>query len=231
MRQRIEALIVLTTNSEDEFIDGLPPHIPFLLLGGPRASMQHDAVRVLNSDGVSLAINHLAELGHRNISYVGSTSEPNAAERVTAYRELMTQASLAPFIDVIPSTFSEEGGYTAARALLDRDTLPTALICGNARCAFGVLETLVREGVGVPHDISLVGFDDSTIARLPFVNLTTVKVDATRMAEHAISVIRERLRSPQHESATRIITPTLVVRQSTAPPTNPSTMAAMIIDY
>lgn len=222
MRQRIEALIVLDAHEGNELFDGVPAGIPTLLLGGPSSPDPHDLVGIENRSGMELAVAHLAQLGHEHIAYLGPETGPNAAERIAGYRESMRSRGLSE--RVAPSTFTEAGGHIAATALLpellleQRDPArPTALICVNDHCAIGALQTLVRAGIRVPEDISIIGFDDSSAAALPFVQLTSVRPDPDRMAQLAIEAIHARLETPAAASTKLQVTPTLTVRESTGP--------------
>lgn len=217
MRQRIEALVVLGAEGGAERFEGLPPGIPALLLGGPSASGPHDSVRVENERGIALAVDHLVALGHERIAYLGPQDGPNAAERLAGFLETMRDHGLEP--EVAPSDSTEEGGHGAALRVLERDAdRPTALVCINDHCAIGALQTLVRAGIRVPDDLSIAGFDDSTAAALPFVELTSVRPDPDRMAELAIDTVRARLADPAAPAAIRRVAPMLTVRGSTAPP-------------
>ncbi|WP_194409595.1 LacI family DNA-binding transcriptional regulator [Microbacterium cremeum] len=219
MRQRIEALIVLTTESRDGIIRRLPSGVPIVLLGGPQATGRHDEVHVENGQGMALAVRHLVELGHSRITYVGPFAGPNAAERLEGYKTSMRSQGLHHAIDAIEADYTEEAGYAAAQELLHRDSRSSALVCANDRCAFGVMETFLREGVRVPEDISIVGFDDSTVARLPFVDLTSVQPNPELMARLGLEAAARRLADPDHSDWYRSVPPTLVVRgSSSAPP-------------
>ncbi len=217
MRQRIEALVVLGAEGGAELFEGLPAGIPALLLGGPTASEPHDSVRVENERGIALAVEHLVALGHERIAYLGPRSGPNAAERLTGYLDAMRRHRLDP--EVRSSDPTEAGGHRAALSLLGRGSdRPTALVCINDHCAIGALQTLVRRGIRVPEDLSIAGFDDSTAAALPFVELTSVRPDPDRMAETAVETLERRLADPDAAPVPRRVTPTLTVRGSTAPP-------------
>lgn len=238
MRQRIEALIVLhagaesrdtragtggdasagTNGDENAVAHGLlPGGLPTLLLGGPTTAGAHDAVRVENERGIGLAVEHLAELGHTRVAYLGPQRGPNAAERLAGYLDAARRHRIDP--EVLPAAPTEKGGHRAALELLRRDAdRPAALVCVNDHCAIGALHTLVRAGVRVPEDVSIVGFDDSTAAALPFVELTSVRPDPDRMAALAIDAVRARIADPAAPATTRRVTPTLTVRASTAPP-------------
>jgi DNA-binding LacI/PurR family transcriptional regulator len=94
---------------------------------------------------------------------------------------------------ILPGDYTEESGAHAAPELLTADQLPTAVLAGNDLCAHGLLDTLIRAGLRVPDDVSVVGYDDSQIARLSFIDLTTVRQDAVRMAQLAVQAATERL--------------------------------------
>jgi len=120
-------------------------------------------------------------------------------------------------IRILPGDYTEEGGATAGRHLFDEERLPTAIFAANDRCAHGVRDALTRAHVDVPGHISVVGYDDSEIARLSFINLTTVRQDATQMAERAVQAIIERLDHGRIEARKIVLDPALVVRGTTGP--------------
>lgn len=213
--QRIEGLVVLATDGGGSRISGLPERIPFVQLGGPRSEEPADDVRVDEQVGIDLLLEHLVGLGHRAITHVTGGEGPNAAERRNEYRAAMTSRGLTP--DVVEAEYTEEAGARAAETLLARPSLPTAILAANDRCATGVLATLVRRGVAVPDDVSVVGFDDSSVARLPFIELTTVRHDPRRLAAQALDAISSRIDSPDAERVTQRDVPELIVRRSSGP--------------
>ncbi|WP_188549934.1 LacI family DNA-binding transcriptional regulator [Sediminivirga luteola] len=205
MRQRIEGLIVLAAEAGAGTIAGLPAGIPTVLLGGLEASPArgepYDRIRVDNAAGIAQAVGHLVGLGHRRIAYIGPDEGPNAAERLAGYQDAMDRHGRTGDAEVVPSPLTEEGGYAAAQRLLARTDRPTAVVCVNDRCAFGVLETFVRGGLRVPEDVSVIGFDDSTVARLPFVDLTSVHPDPERMAALAVEAVHRRIEAAEDAAA------------------------------
>ena len=220
MGQRIEALIVLAAEDEAGTVTQLPDAIPAVMLGGPRSNGdEHDDVRVENVEGIALAVSHLTGLGHRDIVYVGPDEGPNAVERLAGYTAAMAEAGLASHIDVVESGYTEVGGSRAAQALLARRVRPTALICANDRCASGVTSMLIRAGVAVPEGMSVVGFDDSSAARLPYLDLTSVRPDPARMAALAIDAAEARIECPESSAGPvhHRVPVTLAVRSSTGP--------------
>jgi DNA-binding LacI/PurR family transcriptional regulator len=134
---------------------------------------------------------------------------------------------------VIPGGLSEDDGAAAARQLRDTpcdgSTQPTAVTVFNDRCATGVLDVLRSAGIGVPGDVSVVGFDDSRLARLSHVDLTTIAQDAARMTELAVARAIARSEGVAGDEAPtadvspgaereQVVAPRLVVRSTTAPP-------------
>jgi DNA-binding LacI/PurR family transcriptional regulator len=92
-----------------------------------------------------------------------------------------------------------------------RETLPD-------RRAIGLLDSMLRADVRVPEDLSVVGYDDSRFARLPGIDLTSVRQDIPRMAELAVQAVVERLDLPPREPKDVALAPQLVVRGTTSPP-------------
>lgn len=212
--QRIEGLLVLAAEGGSATIDDLPG-IPLVQLGGPRTLETADDVRVDDTAGIDLLVEHLAGLGHRAIAHVSGGDGPNARERRLAYEAAMERRGLAP--DVVPAAFTEDAGARAAQDLLARKRLPSAILAANDRCAAGVLATLVRAGVRVPADVSVAGFDDSSIARLPYTQMTTVRHDPARLAGAALDAIVRRIDDPDATTVRHLEPPLLIVRASTGP--------------
>jgi DNA-binding LacI/PurR family transcriptional regulator len=92
------------------------------------------------------------------------------------------------------------------------------VITSNDRCAVGLLDALVRLGMDVPGFISVAGYDDSFLARLAHVSLTTVSQDAKKQAEQAVALAVQRLENAPAAPREVVLSPHLVVRSTTAPP-------------
>jgi DNA-binding LacI/PurR family transcriptional regulator len=130
----------------------------------------------------------------------------------------MRRHGLGELTRILPGGLTEEAGATAARTLLSgADPRPTAVVAFNDRCAVGVLDTVTRAGVAVPTDLSLVGYDDDRLSRLPHVNLTTVAQDAPRMAALAVDTAVALLDGAGVVDHAVVIAPHLTVRGTTGP--------------
>jgi DNA-binding LacI/PurR family transcriptional regulator len=215
---RSEALILTGPRSDSPALAELTKNVPVVEIGRRLRDDTIDVVRVADDRGGAHAVDHLVGLGHRDIVHIDGGRLPGAADRRRGYRSAMRKHRLDRHIRVLPGDYTEESGARAARQLLSEEELPTAVFAGNDRCAHGVLDTLIREGVDVPGDVSVVGYDDSRTAKLSFIDLTTIRQDATQMAEHAVQAAVERLDHGRTSGRDIVLDPHLVVRTSTAPP-------------
>ena len=173
-----------------------------------------------NFTGGLTATQHLLGLGHRRIAYLGGppTAGCNQA-RLQGFRGAM-EAAGAPVLDgyVRQHDFLYDDGLTGAAALLDLPQPPTAVFAGSDEVALGVIEAARGRGRRVPDDLSVVGFDDTQVARLASPQLTTVRQPLHEMGAMALrTALRlaagEKVASHHVELATQ-----LVVRGSTAAP-------------
>ncbi|MEV5865289.1 substrate-binding domain-containing protein [Streptomyces tendae] len=178
------------------------------------------SVGATNFAGGLAATQHLLSLGHRRVSYLGGPAMAVCNQaRLHGYRAAMEAGGLpVPDAYTRPGEFTYETGLCGAATLLDLDEPPTAVFAGNDEIAVGVVEAARARGLRVPEDLSVVGFDDTSLARTASPPLTTVRQPLREMGGAALrTALRlangERVDSHHIELATE-----LVVRASTAPP-------------
>ncbi|OAH12311.1 LacI family DNA-binding transcriptional regulator [Streptomyces jeddahensis] len=221
LSHRCEAVILLGPDSEPAYLDELGRRTVAVSVSRRVPQAHVDFVHSAEGKGVRQAMEHLLELGHRRIVHIDGGRGPGSSERRRAYRAAMRRHGLESELRVIPGDHTEESGIEAGRLLLaERDQghpLPTAVLAGNDRCAWGLLMALTRAGVDVPRDMSVVGYDDSHLAHLMPIGLTTVRQDAILMAEHAVRFAVERLENDALEPREAVLDPKLVVRGSSGP--------------
>lgn len=215
---RCEALVLLGTTLPGPALEELARQLPLLVVGRRFAGAGPDVVRAADDDGIGLAVDHLAGLGHRDVAFVDGGRGTIASDRRRGYRRAMRRRGLGEWLRVLPGDHTEEAGVAAARALLTGHELPTALVASNDRCALGILDVFRTEGVDVPGEVSLVGYDDSPAGRLAHIALTSVSQDATGLAVHAVAAAVERLDGGRTEPRQIVLKPHLVVRGTTGPP-------------
>jgi DNA-binding LacI/PurR family transcriptional regulator len=211
-----EGLILIGPEDRAGWLTSLGQELPVVSVGRRLKSDSVDVVRAADDLGVAQAVAHLANLGHRDIAFVDGGRGTIASDRRRGYRQAMRGYGLAERIRVIPGDHTEEAGIRAAPELLNSHA--TAVVASNDRSAVGLLDRLARLGTEVPASMSVVGYDDSMLARLGHVDLTSVSQDAPRQAEEAVALLAERLDHGRTESREVLLPPRLVIRGTTAPP-------------
>ncbi len=217
LRYRCAGLIVVGPELHARDLEPLAKEVAVVEVGRGVTRGPVDVIRNDDAIGTREAVDHLVGLGHRAIAYVDGGANPGAEDRRAGYRVAMTNHGLAAHVHVVPGGYTEDEGADAAKKLL-AGPLPTAVIAANDLSAIGVLDTVVRAGVDVPRDLSVVGYDDSRFGRLPGIDLTSVRQDVPRMAKLAVKAVVERLDRPARKPKDLALRPRLVVRGTTAPP-------------
>ncbi len=215
---RCEALILLGPGDPAGRLNALGRELPVIVIGRRVPSPAVDVVRAADDQGVAEAVGYLTTLGHHAIAFVDGGRGTIASDRRRGYRQAMRRHGLSAQTRIIPGDHTEEAGIRAATTLLAGPGLPTAVIASNDRSAVGLLDAFTRRGVPVPGSVSVVGYDDSMLARLAHTDLTTVNQDARQQAERAIGLAVERLEGGRTAPRELVLTPHLVVRSTTAPP-------------
>lgn len=211
---RVEALVLIGPEQSARDLTELDTRLPVVAVA--RKVRGIDAVRSDDAAGAALAVGHLAELGHRAVTYLDGGRAPGAAERRNGFRRACTATGIIG--EMTPGGVTEREGAAAAAMLLDaRNPLPTAVFAFNDRCALGFVDVAIRAGVRVPLDVSVVGFDNSPLAGLAHIDLTTIGQDSAQLAELAVARAVDRI-DTTGARVDMVCEPKLVVRTSTAPP-------------
>jgi DNA-binding LacI/PurR family transcriptional regulator len=211
---RCEGLVLIGPQMPARELADMSARVPVVVVA--RRVSGVDAVRSDDVAGTVLGMAHLIGLGHRRIVYLHGGRAPGAAERRRGYRRAARAAQLSEL--TLLGGLTEREGAAAASAMLESSELPTAVFAFNDRCALGVVDVLIRAGVSVPQRVSVLGFDDSPLARLAHIDLTTIRQDSAGLARAAIQRLVARLDDDSVDGGTVDITrePSLIVRGSTA---------------
>lgn len=212
---RCEALVLLAPELAHDDLRRLGGQLPVVVVGGHAGDLPVDAVHAADDDGVGQAVDHLVGLGHREVVHVDGGGGAMAEDRRRGYLQAMRRHGLADRARVLPGGHTEDTGARSAEQLLDACPLPTAVVMANDQSALGLLDVFVRNAVRVPEDVSVVGYDDSVLARLAHVGLTTVAQEAPLQARHAVDAVLERLDEGRTQPREAVVPPRLVVRRTT----------------
>jgi LacI family transcriptional regulator len=215
------ALIAVTSVYTPTYLNALTrAGLPLVVLDPlhqPRSEV--NSVGSTNFAGGLAATQHLLSLGHRRIGYLGGPAMAASNQaRMHGYQAAMeAEKAPVPRAYVRPGEFTYQAGLLGAAAVLDLGKPPTAVVAGNDEIALGAIEAARTRGLRVPEDLSVVGFDDTRLARMASPPLTTVRQPLREMGGVALrTALRladgEKIESHHIELATE-----LVVRASTAP--------------
>lgn len=215
--ERCEALILLGPRTGTGRLAEIATRQPVVVVARTVRSPSVDCVRVDDRAGMQAAVAHLAELGHRRIAYLDGGAAPGARERLRGFRTAVDRCAGVDEGLVLPGGPSEEDGVAAAALLQPRVGEITAAIGFNDRCATGLLHTFTRAGIPVPQQFSVVGYDDSRLSRISYVNLTTVGQHPAELARRAVDRVLARLDRGALGRVDQLVEPVLHVRGTTGP--------------
>lgn len=216
LEQRIDGLVVVGTTAESAGIEAAAAAVPVVLAGTRDPALPGVDV-VVNDDeaGARKATAHLLALGHRRIAHLQGSDEIGRLRRA-GYEQAMASAGLES--RVVQGGMSEESGYAAANRLLSGPDRPTAIFAFNDIACIGALSAAVENNLSVPGDVSLVGYDNTYLARIRHISLTSVDNGNLAVGVQAGKFILERLGSPDVPPRLHLVASELQVRGSSGQP-------------
>jgi LacI family transcriptional regulator len=223
MRSRnVEGFVFATARLDHPLLDELAADgTPTVLVNRRSARPDIPSVTADDATGVSMAVRHLVDLGHRKIAHLaGPQNLSTGRTRLRAFRDALQDHGLPddPERTVICDAWAEAAGARGCTTLLESDVEFTAVLAGNDLLALGCYDALAEHGLTCPQDVSVVGFND-----MPFVDkvnppLTTVRIPHYELGAEAARLLLADLQEPRRHPRSVVLPLKLVVRQSTAPP-------------
>jgi DNA-binding LacI/PurR family transcriptional regulator len=214
----VDGLVLAGSMPVSPAIRAVASKLPAVAVGGLDVDLPRvDVLANDNHRGGTLATAHLVELGHRRIAHISGLPGRVGQLRLAGYQDAMREAGLGAEMVAEPGDLTEEGGYRAAVRLLSRPDRPTAIFAANDMSCVGALSAAAALGVAVPGELSLVGFDNSTLASLRALWLTSVDGTALAMGQQAARLLLARIEDPEAAASLQLLPPRLEVRGSTGP--------------
>jgi DNA-binding LacI/PurR family transcriptional regulator len=213
-----DAILLLgDMRDEPKFLDDLrASQTPVIALWHGSELEGVPTVNIDNRAGMVAALDHLVDLGHRRIAFIGGRPLGDIRERRTAYVEYLEQHGIEVPDDYVQNVSNDpSGGDAALRTLSALDPLPTAVVCTTDHLATGVLHAAADLGVDVPGSLSVVGFDDIPIASYTVPSLTTVHMPVNEMTAVAARMAMDEPEDGAGPMQSVVVSPSLVVRKST----------------
>lgn len=190
------------------------PCVHMMSLDGPADIL---CVGFDNAGAMAQAARHLVDLGHRRIAVLAGVTRSNdrAAARVEGARRALKEAGLAP-VKIVEKPYAIADARAGFRELMELRNPPTAVLCGNDVLAFGALFEAQAQGVAVPQDVSIIGFDDLELARHVRPALTTIRLPAEQMWQLAADRLIASLKGEAVPLRSEVEV-ALVLRESSGP--------------
>jgi LacI family transcriptional regulator len=222
---RVDGVAILTFGMEDELLEHLRfRNLPLVFVDvGPKAPRVSN-IRVDYAHGIRQAVQHLAAMRHERIGFVtGPLRLRSAVARRDAFEASMREIGLQVRTEfIVEGDHRLEGGKLALQKLSKLREQPTALMCSNDMTAIGVMRQAFDLGIGVPQELSVIGFDDTRLADFMIPPLTTIQMSQAELATLAFNALLKEVKrdAPAPNGTEFVLKTQLILRSSTTFPPN-----------
>jgi DNA-binding LacI/PurR family transcriptional regulator len=222
LEMNVDGLILVGELPPSAQLTAAVQQVPTVVLGTPVAPHPSADV-VANNDvvGATLAVQHLIALGHQRIAHIWNDASPVGDARCAGYEQAMRDNGLGEMIEKVRGDFTEQGGYESGMDLLSKNSpteRPTAVFACNDMSALGLLTAADELGIAVPGDLSVVGYDNTPIARIGHISLTSIDNVSHESGRRAAELLLARLANPGRTPSVTLLQPFLEIRKSSQPP-------------
>lgn len=216
---RVDGVILLSLSPTDEeayIQDLVKKNIPFVMIDNSNHNHPVNSIIVDNFKGGYEATRHLIDLGHTEIAHIaGPEHFLSSRERERGYLAALAECGLEPY-RVERGAFEIPSGYRIAMKWIKEGKLPSAIFAADDYIAIGVMDACLNQGISIPGDISIVGFDDQVLASEFRPMLTTIRQPADRIGTVGVDLLLAAMKDPGKERVTIQIDPQLIIRETTA---------------
>lgn len=224
---RSDGLLLLSTPMNEEWAQRLlKADHPTVLVDAYHPDVP--SIAIDNERGGYEATKHLIDVGYQRIGHITAFPEPPpAVERRKGYERALEEAGhsldqeYVEAADELPFAFAEKGGYRSMRRLLQKNPPPDAVFAASDMQALGALRAAREEGVAVPGDVALIGFDDIELSRC--VGLSTLRQPTQVIGKRAVEALLRHIEDGQQPVAATVLAPQLVVRETCGAEPEPET--------
>jgi DNA-binding LacI/PurR family transcriptional regulator len=212
----VEAFLFVGSVPDREGIARIVRDIPVVVAGAKADGLRADVVRNDDHLGMRLIVDHLVTVGHRHIAHLGGLGGGVAEDRVAGYRAAMRHHSLDDDVILAEANFTEDSGYRGAAQLLRGPHPITAVAAINDLAAIGAMSAAIDAGLKLPDELAVTGYDDSFVAAIRQVSLTSVNWDSIGIGTIGARCVLERIGDPNRPFEEHLVSPRLVVRTSSS---------------
>ncbi|RBW68207.1 LacI family DNA-binding transcriptional regulator [Bacillus taeanensis] len=213
---QVDGIVLTTFRNPNETVKKFAAFGPIILVGEYHDGNLFFSVSVNHQEAAYQAVEHLIKLGHKKIGMINGPKESVISrDREKGFREALEFYDI-PVNEkwVLFDSFGIQQGKRYMKELLNTNDYPTAVFAGNDELAVGVIQEAKKQGLEVPKDLAVVGFDDQEMATVIEPNLTTVKQPIEQLGEKAAALIIDILQEKQEVSKRTVLETTLLIRES-----------------
>ncbi|MGE7635963.1 LacI family DNA-binding transcriptional regulator [Bacillus paramycoides] len=217
-RQRIDGLIIASAFRNASLLENMVKQdVPVSLIASEILNLPVNTVTVDDYKGAYLATSYFLSLHHRKIAIITEDAKSNQL-RLRAFKDVMQEEGIIVPSDYIVKTEATiQKGYESAQQLLRLQERPTAIFACNDLLAIGVMKAAKRVGLNVPEDLSIIGFDNTVLSTTTTPMLTTIAQPMKQMGTKVVELLVEEMKHPKLCKEHLLLTPELIIRQSTCP--------------
>jgi LacI family transcriptional regulator len=217
----VDGVAIFTFGLEELLLDDLRLRkVPLVFVDVGRDAPHVSNIRIDYQHGIRQAVQHLAALRHNRIAFVsGPLHLPSAMARKRAFEESMAEIGLTVDQEIlVEQDHTMEGGMRAFRKLIALTSRPTAVLCSNDMTAIGVMREAYDQGISVPQELSVVGFDNIRLSEFMIPPLTTIDMSQAELARIAFKALVSDIsrETPAEHGVEYALSTNLVLRRSTA---------------
>ncbi|WAA08558.1 substrate-binding domain-containing protein [Fervidibacillus albus] len=214
-QKQVDGILVISHISNAYIQKVLDTGIPTVLVDHHHPNLEADAILTNNRFGAYLAVQHLIELGHRDIAFVGKIDySPSYEERFEGYLLALKEYGIEPREEIIfRNAIEEEEEVVGYVQSLDKQ--PTAWFCVNDGFGFFVLSALKQLGMNIPNDVSVCSYDNGQLSQLSSPKTTTVDIDLNLYGKRAVEMLFWRMENRDEPIQELLLTSKLIKREST----------------
>lgn len=218
-KTRVDGLLIISgiVDISDSMIRELyRDKMPMVLVARRGAYQSISSVDIDNFTGGFLATEHLISLGHCNIMHITTSyRRVDAQDRLKGYIRAMQKHGLRNKCWIEKGTQVVESGYETMTDVLRKGKKPTAIFTFNDRMAFGAMNAIRNEGLEIPEDVAVVGFDDIPFAAHSYPSLTTVRQPISEMGKRGVELLLEAIKEDRSKRNQHVVfKPELIIRKS-----------------
>ncbi|MBE7215686.1 substrate-binding domain-containing protein [Shewanella benthica] len=216
-QRRVDGVLMMSSDARQLPVSSYAT-MPMVMMDSGPEQAGYDRILDDSELGGYMATQHLLESGHMSIGMLaGPLDKSNSQNRIAGYRRAMAEANAEVDERWIQSgEFTYEGGAEAMSRLLDQPCLVTAIFASNDLMVMGAIRVAGKQGLIIPQDLSIIGYDDIPGAKYFNPPLTTISQPLEQLAEQAIAMLLARIKAPERGSQRTLLPPRLVIRDSVA---------------